>query len=54
MSERERIVGQLAKRTTRLAAAARRRSRPLALTYSATMAACYLALSLSVLGYELL
>ena len=52
-SEQERIVGQLAKRTSRLAAAARRRSRPLALTFSATMAACYLVLSFSALGFEL-
>ena len=45
-------MGQLAKRTTRLAVAARRRSRPLALAYSATMAACYLVLCHSTLGLD--
>ena len=42
--ERERIQGQGFKRTTRLAKAASRRSRPLSLAYSSTMVACYLLL----------
>ena len=43
--ERERIQGAMVRRTTRLAKAASRRSRPLAAAYSATMAACYVLLA---------
>ena len=40
-AERERILGQRARRTERLAAAAARRSRNLAFAYSASLATAY-------------
>ena len=43
-SERERMYGQKKRRTERLAARAARRSRTLALAYSASVAASYLIL----------
>jgi hypothetical protein len=48
--ERERILGQRARRTERLAAAAARRSRTLALAYSASVAGAYLLMAADTLA----
>ena len=47
--ERERILGQRAKRTERLAKRAARRSRTLALAYSASLAGAYLLMAADTL-----
>ena len=49
-SERERILGQRARRTERLAVRAARRSRTLALAYSASIAGAYLLMAADTLS----
>ena len=48
--ERERIMGQRAKRTERLAAAAARRSRSLAFAYSVSLATAYAIIAADTLN----
>ncbi len=50
-AERERILGQRARRTERLAAAAARRSRNLAFAYSASLATAYAIIAADTLTH---